>query len=682
MRKQLIKIIEIVRGANLRLHEVYIKNFRNFKEFRCELSEFSIFIGENNSGKSNFLKAINKILKYNERTSRIYFSENDFFIDKSTNKRETELSIRLTFDQLTENDKNAFLNSGAINFNHHTISIQLESQWDVNNKDATVNLFFLREDDSQNEKMNKFSYQEKQYIPFMYIDAYRDIWKETQTSNGDLKSIFKFYNQQYLKPLESINKNCIEITKNFIESSDFPNMEESERDLLEEAYKGLTNSDYEELEKWINLLNEIKRSKGYELDKIIDNYSNLLKKRSISEKIDNLQDEINSLEKIDEIKRNLKENISIFNLEEDIEFDFGKIEESDFFNESKIQIKDIPILRYGSGFQSSFVIGLKLFKYFTEISYSDENISNIIIAIEEPEAHMHPHLQRSMIKKLKKKQNELKRENISAQFIITTHSPYVLSQVDYSDIFILRNNNEDSKVINLNKSLINKVCKEIKETKLKHFNTIFKFYPEIFLSRVIILVEGDSEFGALNEFSKNIENFDLDELGITIVNVESKDSMKYFYIIIKSFTKCIAIRDNEGTNNDEDLIADPNEYYYKTKLKDFEEEIVNSAGALELIKKLIEIDHKDLGKKYLRQISTKIEKFREKDVDYILQNWGSIDIAQLEMTNSEVINHLKSNLKNSLMWATITRNFSEDQIPECYKEVLLKAKEISDNYDR
>jgi putative ATP-dependent endonuclease of OLD family len=42
----------------MRISKIRIKNYRNLKDINLEINRLAIFIGENNSGKSNLLKAI------------------------------------------------------------------------------------------------------------------------------------------------------------------------------------------------------------------------------------------------------------------------------------------------------------------------------------------------------------------------------------------------------------------------------------------------------------------------------------------------------------------------------------------------------------------------------------------------------------------------------------------------
>lgn len=61
------------------LKRIHIKNFRSIVDATIELDDFNFFVGKNDSGKSNVLKAIN--LFFNERTD--YDTPFNFAVDYS-----------------------------------------------------------------------------------------------------------------------------------------------------------------------------------------------------------------------------------------------------------------------------------------------------------------------------------------------------------------------------------------------------------------------------------------------------------------------------------------------------------------------------------------------------------------------------------------------------------------------
>lgn len=73
-----VNIVLFIKGVcSVFISNVEIKNFRNFRNVNVELFPFSILIGENDTGKSNFIKAINLVLfnKSQNYYSKILYSD-------------------------------------------------------------------------------------------------------------------------------------------------------------------------------------------------------------------------------------------------------------------------------------------------------------------------------------------------------------------------------------------------------------------------------------------------------------------------------------------------------------------------------------------------------------------------------------------------------------------------------
>jgi putative ATP-dependent endonuclease of the OLD family len=662
------------------LKKVYIKNFRNIKEVSIDCEPLTVFIGENNVGKSNLLIALYKILKMDESPYRIRFNEDDFYFDESMGIRSNEIIIELTFDELTESDRDKFVSKG-IDIINNQLNIQLQAVWEQENSDAKVSLNYIRKDDPDNELGPAVNRDEKKHIPFYYIGAYRDINRETIHSEGVLKQIFKDFNKYYLKPLNSQLSACSELIDSYIK--EFGEKEDPKIiKILEQILPNLSMEVIEDIKPNRDDLDrisvEIKVQNEYALKKIILLLNNLLAKNAIQMKITDLQSLMNGLEGIENIKELLKKNLNLFVPEGQLNFEMGQIDESDLFNETNIDFGKISILKQGSGLQSSFVIALKLCKLLSHLQFSEEKITNLIIALEEPEAHMHPHLQRSLIKKIKIKQRELSELGLNVQFLITTHSPFILSQIEKNEICLLKRNAELS-VTKFSSEFFQAISSEISERKLKHFDYIFRVYPEIFLSRGVIITEGKTEFGAIPEFAKKIEGFDLDDLGLTLICAESKDAIKPIYLTLKKFTKCAAIRDNEGTNSDENLISDISENYFKTNHKNFEEEITSSVDLLKLVKILIQVAPKEAADEYVSFLRKEIKELQKMEIEEILSKWDLIDFSLVKIDRVRVIQTLKQHCKTALTGSLIAEKMSREEIPECYEKFLFASREMVTN---
>ena len=380
-------------GDYIKLESVCIKNFRNIDSLCLKLSDFNVFVGDNNIGKTNILMAINKILKMNEGPYRVKFDEEDFYFDNSNNVRANEIFIQLNFTDLTKNDHSSFF--GGFNAITNKLSIRLEARWEEENNDAKVEIFFLKEDDDDNDKGDLITLTDKDYIPFYYIDAYRDIWRETKHSKGDLKQIFKEYNKSFLKPIGIQIDSLVKQLEKVVGTLSDPTLIKNLSELKNELENG-------NLEVFCSLDLDTIPSR---LESLKLSIKNIKHKLIIQDKLEELQLIVNDLEGVENTIMSLQSNLSLFLPDNDLlKLELGKMDESDLLDETKVYIDNAPILRQGSGLQNSFVIALKLTRLLADVNTSEKQITNLIIAIEEPESHMHPHLQRSFIKKLKEKQ--------------------------------------------------------------------------------------------------------------------------------------------------------------------------------------------------------------------------------------------------------------------------------------
>ena len=78
----------------------------------------------------------------------------------------------------------------------------------------------------------------------------------------------------------------------------------------------------------------------------------------------------------------------------------------------------------------------------------DNPKNNFIVIIDEPENHLHPELQRTLLPNLIKSFPKV-------QFIVATHNPFVISSVDKSQVYVL-NYNDNHKVLSYKLDQINK----------------------------------------------------------------------------------------------------------------------------------------------------------------------------------------------------------------------------------
>ena len=103
----------------------------------------------------------------------------------------------------------------------------------------------------------------------------------------------------------------------------------------------------------------------------------------------------------------------------------------------------LPLQRHGQGVQSLSVIFL--FQAFVEHLLSElyEADSAPVLALEEPETHLHPHAARTLWAHVNK---------LPGQKIITTHSPYFVQHVSFRDLRLVRLTDQGTEVRSLPES--------------------------------------------------------------------------------------------------------------------------------------------------------------------------------------------------------------------------------------
>lgn len=391
----------------MKIKTITLKNFRSYeKETKIDFEDLTVLVGKNDAGKSTILEALD--IFFNDNKGTIKLDKEDINVNcKSKDDLETIISV--AFTDLPEKiviDSTVYTsleNEYLLNENNELEIIKKFS----NGGNAKV---FIRANHPTNSNCSDLLL--KKHGDLKKIVKNNGIESENYTTNSILrKAIWNFYKDDL--QLDSVEidaskadaKQIWEKLRIFMpvytlfQSDRANNDNDSEvQDPLKEAVKVILSD--------------------HEIQKTLNEVSNKVqdKLRSVAERT------LNKLEEVDEdIATELKPEIP----------DSDKLKWQDVFKSVSISgDNNIPINKRGSGVKR--LILMSFFRGEAERLAEEGGSSGIIYAIEEPETSQHNNNQKILIEAF---QNMSKNKGV--QVLLTTHSAYMVKQLEFKDIRII-----------------------------------------------------------------------------------------------------------------------------------------------------------------------------------------------------------------------------------------------------
>lgn len=183
----------------------------------------------------------------------------------------------------------------------------------------------------------------------------------------------------------------------------------------------------------------------------------------------------------------------------------------------------IPESQYGLGYTNLMMVVAEIIRYLESKPLTDVDAKINLIAIEEPEAFMHPQLQEAFIENINNMILALYDDddapNINSQLIITTHSPSIvnskLQENSNMDIINYVNiKNKDVFIAPISASKLNTGSKSDLKFLKKHLSY---YSAELFYADAVIFVEGMTEESIIKQLLKDDNDFKDYKVSIFVV---------------------------------------------------------------------------------------------------------------------------------------------------------------------
>lgn len=313
-----------------------------------------------------------------------------------------------------------------------------------------------------------------------------------------------------------------------------------------------------------------------------------------------------------------------------------------------------------------------------------EKSISIVLGFDEPEIHLHPYMQRALIKYLN---SVIGNQNLDfkllikdlfgidsfvGQIIVVTQSPNIILN-DFKQIIRFYPERDKVKIVSGAKIVLD-------EKLLKHLYLNFPFIKEAFFSRCAIFVEGDSEYASLPVLAGRLSTpVDFDGLGICVIQAHGNAIPQLLTLASLFGIQSVGITDKD-TGATPPTLAN----HFQTNLRNFEEELVSviNTGGEPTLRRIVDqydpagtnaiVQPNALNKWALEKYSVVSAKFTAN------LKLSGISLADTVTLKAFYLTWFSLN-KSYPLGKMIGENLSDKEIPLQYRNLLNEAVKLVQN---
>ena len=489
------------------LSGMQLVNFRNFKSTNFIFEEgANTIIGENDAGKSNAISGLRLLLDDSSFYNSKRLKESDFSYALE-NWKGHWIILSATFSKISDIDKQSEVCASLVIDDNESVDL-VSALISSDDREHGVVTLFIRPQKSIRKQL---------------FDASGDIVRFTEIRNSIRLSDYEFYFTSKSKADFSNDAIYKQIVGD-IESSQVSDPEEDDLRILGQKISIPDVHSHISL-VYIDALRDVLREMHTPRNPIrriveaIESNIASSKVAAVKEKIKELNESITNIDEISTIGSGLNKKLldilgviysPEINLSSELSDELNSL--SRFIAMKSKNENDLDLL--GLGHLNMIYLALKIVEFETCRS---RELLNIMV-VEEPEAHIHSHIQKTLFSNLSVAESY-------TQIIMTTHSTHLAESSEISRMNILKTSNQTSvamQPVNMldeyGASTLNKRCLPLTKCIERYFDAKRNV---LLFSKGVMLVEGDAEEILIPNVVKAALGISLDEIGIGLVNVGS-----------------------------------------------------------------------------------------------------------------------------------------------------------------